>query len=273
MLKLNNEITLVVPCYRLDINHNYLYSLLYSILEQQESNFSVEKIILVNDSPEFKLSDYIKIEKFPFSFLLLENEKNMGQAFCRNLGLEHTSTDFIHFIDQDDFLHNSFYKNISDLSDCMIGNCELFNEKKNKVLYKQTRMLIYKLHKSLGKLKWFMYFDNIILSPGQAVFKTEVIRKISGFPNLSNFGSDDYGLMFKLCIEDISYSFNYKSIFMHRLHLKQGKNNLNMQDSRNEVLRIIKNEKNSFFIKVCTQNDKISQICRKLLYILFNNLI
>ena len=54
----------------------------------------------------------------------------MGQAFSRNLGLEHTTTDFIHFIDQDDLLDNSFYKYIIETSDCMIANCEIFNEKK-----------------------------------------------------------------------------------------------------------------------------------------------
>ena len=112
MLKLNNEITIIVPCYRLDLNHDFLDSLLNSLVEQQESNFLVNKIILINDSPAYKLSDYIKIEKFPFSFLLLENEKNMGQAFCRNLGLMNTSSDYIHFIDQDDILDKSFYKNI-----------------------------------------------------------------------------------------------------------------------------------------------------------------
>jgi glycosyltransferase involved in cell wall biosynthesis len=106
MLKLKNEITLVVPCYRLDLNHDFLDSLLNSLVKQQESNFLVKKIILVNDSPEYKLTEYIKVEKFPFSFLLLENEKNMGQAYCRNLGLEHSTTDFIHFIDQDDLLDN-----------------------------------------------------------------------------------------------------------------------------------------------------------------------
>ena len=273
MLKLKNEITLVVPCYRLDLNHIFLDSLLNSVVEQQESNFLVKKIVLVNDSPEYKLTDYIKIEKFPFSFLLLENEKNMGQAYCRNLGLEHSTTEFIHFIDQDDLLDNSFYKYMISISDCMIANCQIFNEKKTKALYKLIRILTYEFYKSLGKLKWFLYFDNIILSPGQAVFKTEVLRIIGGFPNLKNFGSDDYALMLKLSLEDIPYTFNHKSKFLHRLHLEQGKNKLNMDDSRNEVLKLIIVEKNNFFIKACIQTDKVSKVIRKILYILFNNLI
>lgn len=273
MLKLKNEITIIVPCYRLDLNHDFLDNLLNSLLEQQESNFLVKKIILVNDSPECKLTDYIKIDKFPFSFLLLENKKNMGQAFCRNLGLEHSTTEFVHFIDQDDLLDHSFYKYMITISDCMIANCQIFNEKKTKALYKLIRILIYEFYKSLGKLKWFLYFDNIILSPGQAVFKTEVLRRIGGFPNLINYGSDDYGLMLKLCNEDIPYSFNYKSKFMHRLHPGQGKNKLKMDDSRNEVLKLIRIKKNDFFIKACAQTDNLSQVFRKSLYILFNNLI
>jgi len=277
-VKLNNldtkfEITVVVPCYRLDLNFDFLDRLLYSILDQEESKFLVKKIILINDSPDYKLRDYINIKKFPLFFLLLENEKNLGQAFCRNLGLEHCSTDYIHFIDQDDLLDNKFYKSIIYISDCMIANCVIFNEKKTRDLYKRFRILIYKFYKTLGKLKWFLYFDNIILSPGQAVFKTEVVQKIGGFPSLINFGSDDYGLMFKLCLENIRYTFNYKSKYLHRLHSGQGKNRLNINESRNEFINSIKKDKNNFFIRSCTQKDKLSQFIRKSLYILFNNLI
>lgn len=270
---MKNEITLVVPCYRLDKNHHFLASLLCSIGEQQKSKFLIKKIILVNDSPEFKLKDFVKLDDFPFQFLVLENKKNMGQAFCRNLGLEHSSTSFIHFIDQDDLLSTSFYKNIIELSDCMIANCVLFNNNKTKALYKPIRISFYQAFKSLGKLKWFLYFDNIILSPGQAIFKTEVIRTIGGFPNLVNYGSDDFGLMFKLSLEDKLYTFSYSSVFMHRLHSEQGKNKLNMNESRNEFLKLMIARKNNFFIKTCYQNDKISQFVRKFFYILFNNLI
>jgi GT2 family glycosyltransferase len=270
---LKKEITIVIPCYKLNLNYDFLDSLLSSVVKQEESNFLVKEVILVNDSPEYKLKDYVKIEEFPFSFHLIENEKNMGQAFCRNLGLELSTTDFIHFIDQDDLLDSSFYKYMNSVNDCMIANCEIFNQNKTEVLYKQIRILFYKYYKSLGKLKWFLYFDNIILSPGQAVFKTEVLRTIGGFPNLINFGSDDYGLMFKLCLEDIPYSFNYKSKFRHRLHSEQGKNKLNMEDSRNEVLKNIGDGKNNFFIKASNQADKLTKVFRKFLYILFNNLI
>ena len=262
---MKKEITLVVPCYRPDLNHIFLDDLLNSVVDQQESNFLVKKIILVNDSPEYKLSDHIKIEKFPFSFLLLENEKNMGQAYCRNLGLENATTEFIHFIDQDDLLDNSFYKYMILINDCMIANCQIFNEKKTRSLYKRTRILIYEYYKSLGKLKWFLYFDNIILSPGQAVYKTEIIRIVGGFPNLTNFGSDDYGLMLRLSLKDIPYSFNHMSKFMHRLHSEQGKNKLNMDDSRNEVFKMIIFEKNNFYIKACIQTDKVNKFIRKIL--------
>jgi len=125
----------------------------------------------------------------------------------------------------------------------------------------------------LSKLRWFLYFDNIILSPGQAVFKTDLIRSIGGFPILSSFGSDDYGLMFKLCQQNVIYTFSENAIFKHRLHFGQGKNNLKMEDSKIEALSQIQTEKNQILIQFCKQQNNIHKFLRKCIYILFNNLI
>ncbi len=273
MIGLKNDITIIIPCFRLDLNSGYLNSLLISIQHQELSNFSIQKVILVNDSPEYKINDYISLNSFDLPFHLIENEKNMGQAYSRNAGIYNTTSNFIHFIDQDDLLDSSFYRDIVKVSDCMISNCILFKEEKEIFLYKKIRIKIYNFYKSLSKLRWFLYFDNIILSPGQAVFKTDLIRSIGGFPILSSFGSDDYGLMFKLCQNDCTYTFSENSIFKHRLHFNQGKNYLKMEDSRAEALSQIQKVDYQIFIQLCKQQNHINKFLRKCIYILFNNLI
>jgi hypothetical protein len=57
-----------------------------------------------------------------------------------------------------------------------------------------------------------------------------------------------------------------ESKFIHRLHSEQGKNKLNMDDSRNEVLNFVSSSnKCNFYIKECTQNDNLSKVTSEIL--------
>ena len=244
--------------------------MLYTVVNQKESNFNVLEIILINDSPEINLIPFIQSDLLS-KITLINNDINRGQAFSRNKGASIAQGEFLHFIDQDDLIDLNFYKNIQNFYEIMIGNCFLFNESKKIRLYKSYRIKIYKYFKNTSSLNFFLIFDNIILSPGQSIFKKETFNKLNGFPVLENFGSDDYGLMFKYASNKIEYRFFPNALFYHRLHRVQGKRYLNMDLSKKNFFAQMNLK--TIFSNICSNNSIIIQYLKKILYVLFNNRI
>lgn len=261
-------LSIIIPCYKIDLNQLYLQQLLSRLSNQEDSKFSIIEVILINDSPNLSIEKFIKTDIFSFNIKIYNNSKNSGQAFSRNYGFEVSSGEYIHFIDQDDLLSSNFYASIQTLSDIIIANCQIFNDKYQMPLYKSLRQEIYKKNKYLNKLKYFLLFDNIILSPGQAIFNRGVLDNLTRFPILENYGSDDYGFMYTLTMKKLQYTFSENSFFLHRLHAIQGKNFLNLTKSRKEFFNRFYKNKNIFSF-LC-KTEKFS-ILRKLVYILFNN--
>lgn len=260
-------LSIVIPCYRIDKNHRYLNILLETIKNQKISAFDIEKIILVNDSPEYILEKYIDSCYINNNLIIKSNLINSGQAYSRNIGLNIVSSEFVHFIDQDDYISNDFYYNLQSDADILISKCVLTKNSMQINHASFFKHIWLRSFNKLNKLKFFLIFDNIILSPGQAVFKTQIIKNINGFPELKNYGSDDYGLIFKLAKFNYKYCYFSNSKYFHRIHDIQGKQFLNMKASRHEFL----NFSNSFFNWICITELFPINILKKLLYVIFYN--
>ena len=103
MLGLNKMITIIVPVYKVE---NYLSRCVDSILNQTYTDF---RLILVDDgSPDNcgKMCDeYAKKD----SRVTVLHQKNGGLSAARNTGLnlfyEQNKSDYITFVDSDDWLH------------------------------------------------------------------------------------------------------------------------------------------------------------------------
>jgi glycosyltransferase involved in cell wall biosynthesis len=262
------SISIVIPCFNIQKNKDYINHLLRSIYNQNFRNVELEYIYLINDYPQCELIQYIDNINLSKKLVVKTNIKNSGQAFSRNIGLSFVSSDYVHFIDQDDFIHEDFYINFLFDKDIMIAKCILY---KNQILLnhlKYTKEFILKYFNKIASLRFFLIFDNIVLSPGQVIFRTNILKKIGGFPELINFGSDDFGLMYNLTQHDFSYSYSNNSIFYHRLHETQGKKFLNMNASRKEFLNV---KKRNLFNVLCKIDSPPVNILKKILYIFFYN--
>ena len=265
---IKKTLSIVIPCYKINENKAYINALLKAIYSQRLNSIEIDKILLINDSPEFSLTEYIDVDNLATNLHILDNLKNSGQAFSRNFGLSFVTSEYVHFIDQDDLIDENFYYNLDFSSDVLIAKCLLFKNDLALIHTKFSKEFLLNKFKTLNQLKFFLIFDNIVLSPGQVVFKTKVIQSVGGFPVLLNYGSDDFGLMFNLSQLYLSYSYNDDSLFFHRLHDLQGKNVLNMNASRFEFLCSIDN---NIFVYLCKVNWFPINVIKKLLYFIFYN--
>ena len=262
------SISIVIPCFNIKKNKEYINFLLRSIYLQNFSNVEIEYIYLINDSPECDLIQYIDNNNISKELVVKTNIKNFGQAVSRNIGLSFVNSDYVHFIDQDDFIDEKFYHNFKFENDILIAKCLLL---KNDIFLnhiKNSKEFILKKFKKIASLRFFLIFDNIVLSPGQVIFRTSILKNIGGFPELINFGSDDFGLMYNLTQYDFCYSYFNNSIFYHRLHDIQGKKFLNMNASRKEFLD---SKNKNLFTFLCKIDFPPINLLKKILYIFFYN--
>jgi len=263
-------LSVIIPVFKYLQNGKYLTDLLYRIQNQSESKFNIIEVILINDSPEYKLESIFEPIDIDIKIKIINNEKNFGQAFSRNIGKSIAKGDYLHFIDQDDLIDFDFYSNISQVNDLIFANCYLFNDFKTVLHMKNSKQKLLSIFKKVSSLKFFLIFDNIILSPGQMIIKRNIFNVAGDFPLLNNFGSDDYGFMYIISNLPINYTFSKKSFFYHRLHDNQGKNILNMVASKKEFLKNYKDE-NIIFKKLCLIDIFPINFIKKASYLFFYN--
>ena len=107
-----HKVSVIVPIYN---SKEFLAKCLASIVDQTIENLEV---ILVNDGSTDGSDIIAKTykEKYPERVIYLEKE-NGGLSDARNYGLKYATGDYISFVDSDDFLDISLYKNLEKYMD------------------------------------------------------------------------------------------------------------------------------------------------------------
>ena len=126
------KITVIIPVYNSEM---YLENCLKSVVSQTLKDI---EIICVNDCS--KDNSWNIVKKFADNderFVLIENSENKKQGYCRNIGINKAKSDYIHFLDSDDWLaDNNFYQTVyEELShndiDIFVFNDYEYHEDKN----------------------------------------------------------------------------------------------------------------------------------------------
>lgn len=137
-MKMNEiKITIVIPLYNFA---NYIEKCLNSLVNQTSQNFEV---IIINDgstdNSKKVVQDFISRNKLE-NFTLI-SQKNSGVSRARNVGIKVAKTDWIAFVDSDDYVSPDFIseleKNVND-ADFVIGNYAILSEEgrfENKNFY------------------------------------------------------------------------------------------------------------------------------------------
>lgn len=173
-----NQYTVVAAVYNVE---KYLDDF-FSSLTKQRLNFKKHiQIILVDDGSVDKSAEIIQKwqQKFPQNIRYFYKE-NGGQASARNLGLQYVETDWVTFIDPDDFVSpDYFYKTDTFLrknANISIVGCPLVFYFEDKDMVKDTHPLKYRFAKGDVVLPLSNLKDHLQLSASTAFFKIDNIR-------------------------------------------------------------------------------------------------
>lgn len=100
------SLNVIVPVYNME---KYISLCIDSLLSQTYEHF---RIILVNDySTDTSLSilrDYE--QRYPERILVINSDVNLKQGGARNLGIRASESDYVGFVDADDFIHPKMYE-------------------------------------------------------------------------------------------------------------------------------------------------------------------
>ncbi|WNW29148.1 glycosyltransferase family 2 protein [Lactobacillus johnsonii] len=231
-----DDISVITPVYK---GNKYLPTLLH-VIEKAADRIKPHKVnwILVNDSPTIKLVSLntnlknLKITK-------IENSHNLGIQKSRIVGLNHATSKYIMFLDQDDKIESSALKihllNIKN-SDVSITNGYEINSSehtKEKFFNKFAEMNV------LKKLPYYFYLGNFIISPGMTLIRRSAIPDVWKETNLKINGADDWLLWVLMLCKGSIFSLNFEPTYSHMRNDKNVSNNVeNMIDSTYEALNV-----------------------------------
>ncbi len=102
----NTSLSVIVPVYNVE---KYLGTCIESLLAQTYDNL---QIILVNDcSPDGSLGILRDYEnRYPDKITVIDSKENLRQGGARNLGIKSSQSEYVGFVDADDFVHPRMYE-------------------------------------------------------------------------------------------------------------------------------------------------------------------
>ena len=122
-------LSVIVPCYNVE---SYVDRCVQSILHQTIGLDKME-ILLINDASTDHTLDILKnyAKQYPQSIRVIDLEQNVGLSHARNVGVKHASTEYIAFVDSDDWIQPDMYEDLyvngiaqgCDLAMCGFQRC------------------------------------------------------------------------------------------------------------------------------------------------------
>lgn len=173
--KSSNQFSIVSACYNVS---SYLDDFFKSIVSQSLSFKKHIQIICVDDGSTDNTAEIIKKwqSKYPDNIHYYYKE-NGGQASARNLGIAYIKTDWVTFIDPDDFINRDYFFNIDraiNKNTKMLVSNFIFWMEATKT-YRDTHPLKYRFSERVRELDTNDLQNCINLSAAATIFKTSDI--------------------------------------------------------------------------------------------------
>lgn len=236
-------VSVVMATYRRDKS---LKRALLSLVDQTFGNFEV---VLVDDNDNKEWTEKVRAivndlsEKISINYII--NEKNMGSAATRNIGINASKGQYITFLDDDDEylpekIENQLKGMIMSGADYGITDLTLYNEQ-NEVIDKRVRTFI-KSTKTNELMRY--HLREHLTGTDTFMFKTNYLRQIGGFPGI------DIGDEFYLMKEAIlgNGKFHYEEGSFIKAYVHTGENEgLSSGESKINGENVLFEEKKNYF--------------------------
>lgn len=209
-------VSIIMPSYKRDLS--FVKRSLESLLKQTYKNI---EIIIVDDSPSSypnreKIKNYIDNLADP-RVRLIQNEKNIGGALARNVGIFASKGDYITFLDDDDmYLEKKIENQVKEMEendyDLTFSNM-LIKNTKGKIIDVRSYHNIWSFEK-----EEFLKYHIMRHATGTPtfMFKAEKLKAIGGFDD-AIMGQEFY-LMLKAIENDLKIAYlnlNDVVVFRH----------------------------------------------------------
>lgn len=204
-----NGLTVIVPVYNVE---QYLERCLNSIINQ---TCKPQKIIIIDDGSSDNSSIIADTFASKYENIIVIHKENGGLSSARNAGLKITETEYVTFVDSDDYLSLNMYEKLfaqmeENNADISIGGVwyEYENGEKHTP-YKPGVKKVYTKIEALKELNSYRVFN---MSFCDKIFKTELFRMRAYGENEIFFPdgkvSEDFYTMFKIIAraEKITYT-------------------------------------------------------------------
>ena len=141
-------ISVIVPCYK---GERYIASCLENLLGQNYQ-MKLEIIVVIDGNVDESASI---ANRYPVKVIVLE--KNQGLSAARNIGLEASTGDYVHFMDVDDKINGDFYANMSVAlfdTNADIACSGMFNDSKPYKCQIFRKMKVYSRERDKMSITW-----------------------------------------------------------------------------------------------------------------------
>jgi len=173
---MNPKISVIVPVYKTE---EYIYRCIDSILYQTFADF---ECILVDDhSPGICPQICDEYAKKDSRIKVIHNKNNTGSSLSRKIGFEHSSGDYIQFIDSDDWLEPNMLEMlyaaaIGENADIVM--CDYYRNHQNDYYYEMQTIDTENKFNNLGLIHWCAVWNKF--------FHRKIISRIK-FPVSSKY--------------------------------------------------------------------------------------
>lgn len=163
-----HKITVIIPIYNAEL---YLERCIDSIVNQ---SFKDIELICVNDGSTDNSEQIIKKYQDNHNNIILISKKNEGVSAARNIGLEKSNSDYIYFVDADDWLSPDCLESIYNAAISSQADIIYFNAN----IYKNNTLINYYNLKRLKSIKnKDLLFKMMIHAVWNKLYKKEFLLK------------------------------------------------------------------------------------------------
>lgn len=184
---MTEKLSVIIPVFNAE---RYLDECIKSILNQTYTNI---EIICVNDGSTDRSGEIINkyISKgYPIKQIRKENG---GVSSARNVGIEEASSDYLAFVDADDYLEKDYFKEImvnADKFDMVLTGYSIIDMLNNSRVSYTCTPFDGPIKVFVEQLKYYLT-PPLLLSPCFKIYKKDILRKNKiSFPESLSYGED-----------------------------------------------------------------------------------